>query len=1036
MVVDNFRPSSQDQQETKRGFKLLWTLVGILLLGTCVAVAAVMYEMRTSWLQARELSHYAGTLTYALKPGASDTILYPDNGPFDKRLGYAQLPRLIDRAKLHGMHITHQTRFSPALMNFASQGYFVPYREKTQAGLNIMDSQGNSVYHSPYPKRIYPDFESVPKLITQSLLFIEDRELLDTTKLYRNPAVDWERFTKAVMHQAARAIGLDYETIGGSTLPTQIEKYRHSPAGLTMSPEAKLKQMISASVRTYQAGAVTLPARKNLVLSYVNTVPLSGAPEYGEVHGLGDGLWVWFGAEFEQVNQLLRLHTATGDTLKAQGQALRQVLSLMIAQRRPSFYLNPEGRDELNSLTGSYLRLMEKNGYISSELRDAGLAHNAVFRDFSSNPPVLPKDTDKGILMVRTHLSELLGTTLYDLDRLDLAATTTLQHDLQRKVSSYLDSLSNPAFAEGAGLFGERLLSPRGTEQVRYSFTLFEHTPNGNLVRVQTDNTDQPFDINEGSKLELGSTAKLRVFITYLEIIEETHRRYADKSTEELRAAMAQPQDNISRWVLNYLIRANDKSLTATLRASLERRYSASPYEVFFTGGGQHTFHNFQNEDNGKNPTVREALLKSINLPFVRLMRDIVRYTTHQSIGSRAQLLGNDRDPRRREYLTQFADREGKAYLLRFWRKYRGKTHDERLEKLLDGLHQDPVRLAVVHRFLYPETDSVSFAAFLRERLPEEKITQERVMELYHRYGPDKYTLPDQGYVARAHPLELWMLDYMLKHPEAQWDDIVEASKEERQEVYTWLFRTRFKNARDSRISTMLEIEAFSEIQQRWEKLGYPFDHLVPSFATALGSSGDRPAALAELMGIVMNNGVRRRTIRIDKLHFAANTPYEAALDTPPVQGTQVMAPEVASVVRETLSEVVDAGTARRLRGGFTNSNGEPLLMGGKTGTGDNRFVTLNIRGQRIASRAVNRTATFVFFLGDHHFGTLTAFVPGREAADYHFTSSLPIQVLRSMAPILEPYLQPTPDTLLADVPPEPVQANEQPIAIAKEMLQ
>jgi hypothetical protein len=35
-------------------------------------------------------------------------------------------------------------------------------------------------------------------------------------------------------------------------------------------------------------------------------------------------------------------------------------------------------------------------------------------------------------------------------------------------------------------------------------------------VRVQTDSTDQPFDINEGSKLELGSTAKLRVLTTYL----------------------------------------------------------------------------------------------------------------------------------------------------------------------------------------------------------------------------------------------------------------------------------------------------------------------------------------------------------------------------------------------------------------------------------------------------------------------------------------------------------------------------------------
>lgn len=77
------------------------------------------------------------------------------------------------------------------------------------------------------------------------------------------------------------------------------------------------------------------------------------------------------------------------------------------------------------------------------------------------------------------------------------------------------------------GLFGERLLTPTSTTQVRYSFTLLERTADGSRVRVQTDSTDQPFDINEGSKLELGSTAKLRVLTSYLEIIGELHDKYA-----------------------------------------------------------------------------------------------------------------------------------------------------------------------------------------------------------------------------------------------------------------------------------------------------------------------------------------------------------------------------------------------------------------------------------------------------------------------------------------------------------------------------
>jgi hypothetical protein len=60
-----------------------------------------------------------------------------------------------------------------------------------------------------------------------------------------------------------------------------------------------------------------------------------------------------------------------------------------------------------------------------------------------------------------------------------------------------------------------------------------------------------------------------------------------------------------------------------------------------------------------------------------------------------------------------------------------------------------------------------------------------------------------------------------------------------------------------------------------------------------------------------------------------------------------------------------------------------------------------------LSSRAINRTATFVFYLGPRHFGTLTAFVPGRAAENFRFTSALPVQVLKGMAPILLPFLEP-----------------------------
>ncbi|MCK9800011.1 penicillin-binding transpeptidase domain-containing protein [Pseudomonas sp. MAFF 302030] len=205
----------------------------------------------------------------------------------------------------------------------------------------------------------------------------------------------------------------------------------------------------------------------------------------------------------------------------------------------------------------------------------------------------------------------------------------------------------------------------------------------------------------------------------------------------------------------------------------------------------------------------------------------------------------------------------------------------------------------------------------------------------------------------------------------------------------------------------MLEIEAFLDIHQRWQKVGYPFDHLVPSLATAIGSSGDRPAALAELVGTILNDGVRLPTLRIDSLHFAADTPYETRLLNDPDKGKRVMPVEVASALRSALSQVVDAGTAKRVSGSFKLPDGTALAMGGKTGTGDNRIEAIGAGGRILSSKSINRTATFVFYIGEHHFGTLTAYVPGASAQAFKFTSALPVQVLKGMAPILTPYLQP-----------------------------
>lgn len=524
-------PLPKRRKSRRYAWRLFWLLLLIALIALGFAAAR---EMRTSKLQAREFSRLAADLSYSLEPGPSDAVLYPGAGPFDRRLGYSALGEFLPRLLKRGYLIDAQTRFSPALMDYSKSGFFVPYTEKIQAGLSITDCRAAPLYQFNYPQQLYESFASIPPLVVHSLLFIENRDLLAPKPAEANPAVDWPRFAKAAWSQIARLLHLPGQSAGGSTLATQLEKYRHSPDGLTVSGGEKIRQMVSASVRAYQDGPQTLEARKRIVRDYLNSVPLSAVPGHGEVHGMAEGLRVWYGADFDKVNQVLGSTAMDSKSLAARGLALRQVLSLMIAQRRPSHYL-AKGRAELAELTDSHIRLLAQNNVIDPALSSAALASQVTYRDWQQQPTIQPIETNKGISVARSRLAALLNRPLYDLDRLDLSATSTLQSDLQRQATEYLKHLADPAFAAQIGVLGERLLTPTSTTQVRYSFTLFELTPDGSRVRVQTDSTDQPFDINEGSKLELGSTAKLRVLTTYLQIISELHDKYATQTPAQLK---------------------------------------------------------------------------------------------------------------------------------------------------------------------------------------------------------------------------------------------------------------------------------------------------------------------------------------------------------------------------------------------------------------------------------------------------------------------------------------------------------------------
>jgi len=396
---------------------------------------------------------------------------------------------------------------------------------------------------------------------------------------------------------------------------------------------------------------------------------------------------------------------------------------------------------------------------------------------------------------------------------------------------------------------------------------------------------------------------------------------------------------------------------------------------------------------------VREAFRQSVNLPFVRLMRDLVAYEMARTGAVQAIQAGSD--SLRQEYLTRFAEREGATFLGLFYRKYQGRSGPEVFDVLTEERHLGSRRLAWAFRAIAPDANLERFGDLIRQDAPDEHLTDAALATLYRRSDPAGQSLSDLGFLARIHPLELWVASWVLHHPGTTLPEVLRESRAERIQVYGWLFRTRRRNAQDERIRTMLEIEAFQGILRRWRRVGYPFTNIVPSLGTAIGSSGDRPLALAELVGIIQNGGLRYPTVRVHELRFAEGTPYETRLTKRRARPERVLSEEVAHAVREAMVDVVRNGTGTRAEGSLVAADGAPLVIGGKTGTGDNRYHLFGPGGRRREVRVVNRTATFAFFAGDRYFGVIVAYVPGADAQSFGFTSTLPTQVLRLLGPRL-----------------------------------
>jgi membrane peptidoglycan carboxypeptidase len=990
-----------------------------LLLSTIVCsglavLLLLLVELKTSFWQSLILASLTKEIGFKLEAGPSSAIVFPPaSAPYDRRLGYSLIPKATEALQSRGFEIASQARMSDRMLKYSSFGLPATYANKTRAGLSITDRYGQQMFSVVRPEQGYIDFTSIPKIVVDSLTFIENKEILDQHSPYKNPAVEWDRFLRASIENLYSGLNSTHSAPGGSTIATQLEKYRHSPGGRTNSVKDKLTQMFSASLKAYRYGRDTLETRKLVLLSYINSIPLAAFPGYGEVSGLADGLNAWFAEDFNNCNQILGKTEVSSSVLSAAeigsaGLCFRKVMSLFVAHRRPSYYLN-SGRDSLSRLVDSYIRLMFQQGLITEQIADAALEAKIFYRGGSMEPAPVSFLDRKAVNTIRSRLSSFVGVDkLYELDHFDLAVATTFDKQAHQQVTSSLQKLSDPQAVQELGLKQDRLLGQGDPAKVVYSLTLFETEGGVNKVRVQTDNFDGPFNINSGSKLDLGSTAKLRTLVSYLKILEDLYLELSPLRAADREKARAKKIDPIGDWAIQTLNGSPNISLENFLRLSLERSYSASPAETFYTGGGIHRFNNFKKEDNGRVVSLKVALRESINLPFVRLMRDIVRfYSARQSgkIGKLNLLLSPEAEQEmRKNYLERFADFEGTQFMSTFYSQYKGLATGQAFEKLAEKVSTFSYKQAALYRFVYADNSLEQFSAFLRLKNPGVSFKQEQLEKLYTELALTKFDLNDRGYILKVHPLELWLVSYLEKNQGASLSMALKESQSERQHVYKWLFKPSKRKAQDLRIKKLIEQDSFLPILELWQQSGYPFDKIVPSFATAIGSSGDRPESLAELMGVIVNGGKRLPTGSIEKLAFADETPYETNFQRKSNSASdakQVFSLEAANVLKEALIDVVQNGTARRLKEKLTLADGRVLEIGGKTGTGDHQFKHFSPGGQLLSSRVVSRTATFAFFIGDKHFGVVTAHVKGPAASKYNFTSGLAAEVLKMNLPNL-----------------------------------
>ena len=238
----------------ERDTRLYHVVLVIVALAACDSPRVI--EFRFSALQSRYFSALASQLKFKVGDGLSTSIRFPHTGPYDHRLGYADLPVFLDRLDAQGYQVRAQARLSPELSRLIAAGYSPPYPEKDQTGF----TRARPAASQPCSASAIPSVGipiSALRLPTRCL-FIENRELLDTSHRRRNPAISGPGSAELPSARSRTVDDAHFEP-GQHARDAARKIPPFARRGAPESVKEKLRQMASASVGLISTGSNTSP---------------------------------------------------------------------------------------------------------------------------------------------------------------------------------------------------------------------------------------------------------------------------------------------------------------------------------------------------------------------------------------------------------------------------------------------------------------------------------------------------------------------------------------------------------------------------------------------------------------------------------------------------------------------------------------------------------------------------------------------------------------------------------------------------------